>query len=176
LKIYSRFVFLLLLLLYEKVLPIYHASITVTAWKEKTRDQKNITSILPEKKRKGKKHSIFLQENVLNPSNQDNMSSIQVTSTTWKKEKVRERIEKLQDQKTNCIFACPSKMKITSLHFHVCLLVALSNTKDNKWLEIACHGGSILIFCTYQILNPKLHYFLHLDTASAVVSWYLKIK
>jgi hypothetical protein len=27
------------------------------------------------------------------------MSSIQVTSTTWKKEKVRERIEKLQDQK-----------------------------------------------------------------------------
>jgi hypothetical protein len=35
-----------------------------------------------EKKRKGKKHSIFLQENVLNPSNQDNMSSIQVTSTT----------------------------------------------------------------------------------------------
>jgi hypothetical protein len=64
------------------------------------------------------------------------MSSIQVTSTTWKKEKVRERIEKLQDQKTSCIFACPSKMKITSLHFHVCLLVALSNTKDNKWLEI----------------------------------------
>jgi hypothetical protein len=87
LKIYSRFVFLLLLLLSEKVLPIYHASITVTAWKEKTRDQKNITSILPEKKRKGKKHSIFLQENVLNPSNQDNMSSIQVTSTTWKNRK-----------------------------------------------------------------------------------------
>jgi hypothetical protein len=27
-------------------------------------------------------------------------------------------------------------MKITSLHFHVCLLVALSNTKNNKWLEI----------------------------------------
>ena len=96
---YIQDLFFVLLLLSEKVLPIYHASITVTARKEKTRDQKNITSILPEKKRKGKKHSIFLQENVLNPSNQDNMSSIQVTSTTWKKEKVRERIEKLQDQK-----------------------------------------------------------------------------
>jgi len=84
---YIQDLFFVLLLLSEKVLPIYHASITVTAWKEKTRDQKNITSILPEKKRKGKKHSIFLQENVLNPSNQDNMSSIQVTSTTWKNRK-----------------------------------------------------------------------------------------
>jgi hypothetical protein len=63
------------------VLPIYHASITVTARKEKTRDQKNITSILPEKKRKEKVKNIVGEcpkskqpgQHVLNPSNQYNM-------------------------------------------------------------------------------------------------------